>query len=92
MASEEQSNIYRHGNMKQNQQHRVQTMHIYYNSAKKYKQPIPADTGTRLKYDIRELRLRPERMTKLFQEQEQETKAPQETRHGWGEWGDIQKR
>ena len=75
-------NIYRRGNIKQNQQRRVQTTQLYYNAAEKYKHPIPADTGTRLKYDIRELRLRPERLTKAFQEQEQEAKTPQEAKNG----------
>ena len=54
--------------MKKNQPHRVQTMQLYYNAAKKYKKPIHADTGTRLKYDIKELRLHPGKLTKAFQE------------------------
>ena len=58
-----QSNIYRHGNMSQNKQRRVQTMKRYYNAAGEYKQPIPAETGARLKYDIKELRPRPGKLT-----------------------------
>ena len=77
--------------MKQKKQHRVQTTHPYYNAAKKYNHPIPADARTRLKYYIRELRLRPQRLTKGFQEQEQESRTSQETRHDWEEWGDIKK-
>ena len=39
------SNIYWNANMHQGQQRRVQTMHIYYNAAKEYRKPIPAETG-----------------------------------------------
>ena len=77
--------------MHQNLQRRVNTMRLYYNAAKKYKKPIPADTGARLKYDIKELRLHPEKLTKAFQEQEQEAKEQQETKHDWEEWGYYQK-
>ena len=79
--------------MNHDQQHRVQTMHLYYNPAKKYKKPIPPETGARLKYDIKELRLRPEKLTEEYQEQEQDkkTKTLQDARRGWGEWEDYQK-
>ena len=40
-----QRNIQWHGNMHQIQQNRVQTMKLYYNAHKKYKKPIPAETG-----------------------------------------------
>ena len=53
VARTAQRNIYWRGNMNRHQQHRVQIMQHYYNAAKKYKKPIPADTGERLKYDIR---------------------------------------
>ena len=66
MARTAQSNIYWRGNMNQNHRHRVKTMKRYYNTAKKYKQPIPADTGTRLKCDIKELRIHPGKLTKAF--------------------------
>ena len=66
-------------------------MQLYYNSAKKYKQPIPADAGLRLKYDIKEIRLHPEKLTRSFQEKEQEAKGEQETIHDWEQWGDYQK-
>ena len=45
MVRKAQSNIYWHANTNQNQQHRVQTMQLYYNAAKKYKKPIPTETG-----------------------------------------------
>ena len=87
-----QINIYWHANMNQNQQHRSQTMQIY-NAAKKYKHPIPAETGARLKYDIKELRLRPEKLTKSYHAQEEkETKTLQEARHGWGGMGEISRK
>ena len=60
MARTAQRNIHWHGNMNQNQHRRVQTMQLYYNAAKKYKKPIPAETGKRLKYDIKAPRMRPE--------------------------------
>ena len=87
MARTAQSNIYWNGNMNQNPQRRVQTMQLY-NADKKYKKPIPSDTGTRLKYDIKEIRLHPGKLAKAFQEYEQETDEQQETQHDWGEWGD----
>ena len=64
-------NIYRRANMNQNQKHRVQTTQLY-NASKKYKPPTPQDTGRVLKYDLRELRPRPEKLNKWYQEQEQE--------------------
>ena len=54
-----QNNIYWHANANQNQQHRVQTMQLYYNAAK-YKKPIPMETCKRLKYDVKALREDPE--------------------------------
>ena len=93
MARKLQRSIYWHANMNQNQQHRVQKMKLYNNAAKKYKQPIPAETGARLQYDIKELRLRPEKISQSYQEQgqERETKISQEARRGWEEWEDYQK-
>ena len=64
-------------------------MQLYYNAAKKYKKPIPADTGTRQKYDIKELRLRPVKLTKAPHEQELEGKMTQKTRHDMGGMGAI---
>ena len=80
--------------MNQNQQHRVQPTKLYYNAAEKYKHPIPAVTGARLKYEIKELRVRPEKLTESYQEQEQakETATLQESRHDWEEWGNTRKR
>ena len=71
-ARKSNSNIYGRASMRQNRQRRVQTMQLYYNASKPYKTPTPQDTGGELKYDIRELRLRPENLTKWYQEQEQE--------------------
>ena len=45
----------------------------------------------RLKYDIEELRLRPGKLTKAFQDQKQEEAKEQETTHDWEEWGNYQK-
>ena len=81
----------RHGNRNQNQQRRVHTMQLYYTAAKKYKKPIPADNGARLKYDIKELRPHPEKLTKSLQEHQQETNERQEIKHDWGEWEGYQK-
>ena len=74
-----------------NQQRRVQTMQLYYNAAEKYKQPIPAETGARLKYDIKELRLRPEKVAQSYQklELERETENPREAQQDWGDGKDI---
>ena len=65
--------------MNQNQQRRVQTMQLYYNTAKKYKTPTPKDTGGDLQYDIRELRLRPEKLTNWYQEEERESAKAKES-------------
>ena len=71
-------NTYWHASMNQNQQHRVLATQLYYNDAKKYKKPAPSDTGAILKYDIRELRRRPEKLTKWHQEQETEVTQAQQ--------------
>ena len=70
-----QSNIDWHANMNQNQQHRAQTIQLYYNTTKKYKQSIPPETGYRLKYDIIGLRLHPEKLTQGYQEHETERRT-----------------
>ena len=56
--------------MKQNQQRRLQTAQRYYKAAEKYKNPMPEETWERLKYDIRELRLRPGKLAKRYKEKE----------------------
>ena len=61
-AKKAESNIYCHANMGNNQPHRVQTVQIRYDAAKKYEKPIPDETGGRLKYDIKELRLHPKKL------------------------------
>ena len=71
-AKKAHSNIYWRANMNQNQQRRAQTMQLYYNAAKKYKVPTPQKVGRKLKYDIFEIRLHPEKLAKWYQEQEQE--------------------
>ena len=58
--------------MNQNQKHRARKIQRYYNAAKKYKTPTPPGTGGERKYDIRELRIRPENLTKWYKEQEGE--------------------
>lgn len=55
--------------MNQNQHHRVKPIHLYYDAAKKYNRPIQSETGARLKYDIKELRLHPGKLTQWAQEQ-----------------------
>ena len=60
-AQKAHRHIYWHANMAKYQQHRVQAMHLYYNAGNKYKTPTPQDTGGGLKYDLRELRLHPEK-------------------------------
>ena len=47
-------------------------MQLYYNAAKGYKIPSPSETVGRLKYDTRELRLRPEGLTKWYQDRGEE--------------------
>ena len=86
MVRKAQSNIYWHANMNQNQQHRVQTMKLYYNAAKKYKKPIPTETGKNLKYDIKELRENPEKLTKAYQEHEKQNSSHNQQEHDWAEW------
>ena len=88
VTSKAQIDIYRHSNINKNRHHRVQTMHIYYNASEKYKQPIPAETGARLKYDIKGLRLHPKKLSIGHQAhvEDKETKELQEQQHEWGEW------
>ena len=76
--------------MQQNQQHRVQTTKLYYNAAKKYKKPIPAETGRNLKYDIKDLRKRPEKLTQSYQEQQKGEDRTQQPNHDWRERGEYQ--
>ena len=61
---------------------------------RKYKKPIPDETGEQLKYDIEEPRQHPEKLTQAYQEQQwkQERKENHPlTKHDWGEWADYQK-
>ena len=51
-------------------------MQLYYNASKIYRTPTPADKGQLLKCDIRELRIRPGKLTNRYQEQEQEAARP----------------
>ena len=85
-----QNNIHWHGNMHPNQQHRVQTMQLYYNAVKKYKKADTCRNWQRLKYDIRELRPLPGKLTKAFSRSTRSGKE-QETTHGWKEWGNYQR-
>ena len=45
VARQAQNNTHWGGNLHQNQQHRVQTMQLYFSAAEKYKKPIPAESG-----------------------------------------------
>ena len=49
---------------------RVQKMQLYYIRFNIYKTPIPMGTGGILKYDLQELRLRPGKLTKFYQDPE----------------------
>ena len=78
-----QRTIYGNSNMGGNQQHRVQTIHLFYNSANQYRKPTPEESVVRLKYGIQELRLRPANLTKWYQshetnEKKKEIKAAQD--------------
>ena len=84
------NNICWHANMHQNQQHRVQTMQLYYNASKKYKNPIPAETGRNLKYDVKDLRKHPEKLTEAYQKQQQEIGRTEQPGHNWREWEEYQ--
>ena len=64
--------------MGQNQKRRVQTTQLCYSAAMKYKKPTPVETGRALKYAIQALRHHPEKLTKWYQEQGQETVAQTE--------------
>ena len=88
MARTAQNNIHWRGNMHYNQQHRVQTIQLYYNAAKKYKKPIHAETGKRLKYDTDGLLLRPEKLTSAFQDQKQE-EGKNKKQHMTGKTGEL---
>ena len=81
-----QNNIYWRGNMNQNQQHRVQTMQLYYSAAKKYKKPIPTETGTQIKYDLKELREYPEKLTEAYRKYIEQKEEEMEKEHDWRGW------
>ena len=49
------------------------------------------ETGKKLRYDIKELREHPEKLTKAYQEQEDRKKERGEQRHEWTEWEEYQK-
>ena len=51
-------------------------MQLYYIESAKYKVPSPAETGATLKYDIQELRLKPGKLTKRYEDREAEENAP----------------
>ena len=85
------SNIYWRGDMDQNQQRRVQTMQLYYSAAKKYKKPIPTETGEKLRYDVKELREHPERLTSAFHEYEGKNPTQEQQNQDWAEWEIYQK-
>ena len=91
MVRKAQSNIYWHANMNQNQQHRAQAMKLYYSASKKYKKPIPTETGENLKYDIKELRENSEKLTKAYQEYEKQNSPQSQQEHEWAEWETYQK-
>lgn len=90
MVRRAQSNIYWHANMNQNQQHRVQTMQLYYNAAKKYKKPIPTETGKNLKYDVKELRENPAKLTTAYEKHEKQNTSQNQQKHDWTEWESYQ--
>ena len=77
--------------MHQNKKHQAQTMQLYYNNAKKYKQ-IPSETGARLKYAIEELCIRPEKLSHPYKKraQERETAGRQGSHQERTEWEDYQ--
>ena len=89
-------NTHRNPNMIQIPKHRVQTTQINYNGANKYK--IPTQTGNRgiSKCDIEELRLRPENLTKRYQDKETEKPNKDEKenreRRGHSGIGEIQEK
>merc|ERR1712112_460451 len=70
----------------QNQQHRVQTLQLYYSAAKKYKKPIPTETGTQIKYDLKELREYPEKLTEEYREYTEREAEGLGEKHNWREW------
>ena len=67
--------------MNQYIQRRVRKIQLYYNTEKKYITPTPSETGKKIKYDIPELRIRPEKLTKRHRYQEEkDASAHQESR------------
>merc|ERR1712112_53122 len=77
--------------MNQNQQHRVQTMQIYYSAEKKYKKPIPTETGTQIKYDLKELREYPEKLTEAYRKYTEREAEGIEEKRNWREWKEYNK-
>ena len=61
-------------------------MHLYYNAAKKYKQPIPNEAVGKLKYDVKELRGNPEKLTKSYREYEKHHSSQTHQVREWAEW------
>ena len=66
-------------------------MQLYYCAAKKYKKPIPAETGKQLKYVIKGLLEYPEKPTQAHQEHREENKDRAEIEHEWMGMGRLPK-
>merc|ERR1712112_185631 len=62
---------------------------------KNTKKPIPAETGKKLKYDVKELRVNPEKLTGAFQKYDKQNETQEHENnqeHEWEEWETYQQR
>ena len=63
--------------------------------SKKYKKPIPTETGKNLKYDVKELRENPEKLTQAYQKYDEQKGTQHQDNnqeHEWKNWETYQKR
>ena len=58
---------------------------------KKIQKPIPTEAEKHLKYDLKELREHPEKLTNAYREYIERNKKEQDDKHDWREWGGYHK-
>ena len=67
-------------------------MQLYYNAARKYKNPIPTEAGKNLRYDIKELRESPGKTNKNLAEEVKQDSSQSRQENEWAEWETYQRK
>ena len=58
---------------------------------KEIQKTIPTETGKKLRYDVKELREHPERLTRAYNEHEERNPTQEQQNQDWTEWETYQK-